>query len=353
MSAQPEAKPPSGLTYPWERTVPAPGETIKVADGILWVRMPMPMRLDHINVWLIEDGEGWTLVDTGLSTAPTHDYWRSIFKNTLRGKPITRVYVTHLHPDHIGNAGWITELFDCMLWMSRTDYLLCRAMATDTGRDAPMEGVNFFKAAGLTDAQLRTYREKFGSFGANIFRLPQSYRRVVDREVIRIGAHDWTVIVGRGHAPEHACLWCPALNVFISGDQLLPRISSNVSVFPTEPFANPLDDWLSSCRMLKDLLPAETLVLPAHNEPFIGGPTRLANLIREHETGLAALLELCRTPKRAVDVFDVLFKSKITDGVVMMATTESLAHLNYLIARGDMTRTTDADGVSWYQARAA
>lgn len=342
-------KPSTELTYPFAK-LPEPGQALEIRPGLHWIRMPLPGRLNHINVWLIEDDDGWTVVDTGFALEDVRSHWRTIFDARLKGKPVTRVYVTHLHPDHVGSAGWIVELFDTMLWMSRTDYLLCRAMTNDTGREAPEDGVRFFKAAGLSEAQLRAYREKFGAFGTGVFRLPQAYRRVVDREVVRIGGRDWTVVVGRGHAPEQACLWCPELKVFISGDQILPRISSNVSVYPTEPFANPLDEWLTSCRMLRNLLPADTLVLPAHNEPFMGVHPRLDTLIREHETGLAAIVELCKTPRRAVDVFEPLFKSKITEATLMMATTEALAHLNYLIADGKIRRETDTHGVDWYRA---
>ncbi len=351
MSDETEAKPGQGLTYP-VGAIPVPGEAIEIAPGVLWLRLPMPGRLDHINVWLLKDAGGWTLVDSGLPNESTRELWRTLFTTVLKGEPITRVLITHLHPDHIGSAGWIVEYFDTMLWMTRTDYLLCRALVMDTGREAPYEALRFFKGAGANEAQLNRYRERFGQFGADIFRLPQAYRRIVDRETLRIGAQDWTVIVGRGHAPEHACLWCPALKLLISGDQILPRISSNVSVHPTEPSANPLEEWLTSCQMLKELIPDDTLVLPAHNEPFVGARARLDELIGGHEKGMAALVELCRTPKRAVDCFEPLFRSKITDATVMMATTESVAHLNCLLERGKLTRSTDAQGVIWYKTAA-
>ena len=170
-----------------------------------------------------------------------------------------------------------------------------------------------------------------------------------DGEELMIGGRWWRIVVGRGHAPEHACLWCPELKLMISGDQILPRISSNVSVFPTEPDADPLDDWISSCHTLRTLLPDETLILPSHNEPFTGVRTRLTQLIDGHEESLQKLLELCATPKRAVDVFPALFRTRITAGNYGMATGESLAHLNCLIARGKLKRARDAGGVDWYR----
>ncbi len=335
-----------GLTYPFPNK-PEPGKTVEVAPGIHWIRLPLPFQLNHINVWLIEDGEGWAVVDTGIHSTQTKDLWRSVFAH-LGGRPVTRVIVTHLHPDHVGLAGWLTFKHAVPLYMSRTDYLLCRTLVMDTGQPAPEEGVLFYKAAGFPDEMLDVYRKRFGGFGSGVSRLPQSFHRLQDGQELVIGHHRWRIVVGRGHAPEHACLWCPELNTMISGDQIQPRISSNVSVFPTEPEANPLQEWLDSCKHLRSLIPDETLILPSHNEPFYGVKTRMTQLIDGHEEGMEKILDLCATPKRAVDVFPALFRTKITSGNYGMAAGESLAHLNCLIARGEITRTRDADGVDWY-----
>ena len=262
---------------------------------------------------------------------------------------VTRVIVTHLHPDHVGLAGWLVEEFNVPLYMSRTDYLMCRTLVMDTGLPAPEEGVLFYKAAGFPDDALELYRKRFGGFGAGVYRLPQSYRRMTDGQEIQIGKHRWRVVVGRGHAPEHACLWCPELKVMISGDQILPRISSNVSVFPTEPEANPLQEWLDSCLHLQALVPEETLICPSHNEPFYGVKTRMTQLIEGHEDGMTKILAMCEKPQRAIDVFPALFRTKITSGNFGMATGESLAHLNCMRARGQLKRTRDQHGIDWYQ----
>jgi len=336
------------LDYPFD-TRPEPGEAIELAPGILWVRMRLPMQLNHINLWLLEDGDGWTVVDTGIRDEPTAEAWKLLFDGPMGGRPVRRVIVTHLHPDHVGMAGWLVRRFDVQLWMTRTDYLLCRNLAADTGQEAPEEGVRFYRAAGFPEDQLEIYRTRFGGFGKGVYKLPGGFRRIQEGEVIDIGGRQWEIVVGRGHAPEHACLWCRAENLFISGDQILPRISSNVSLFPTEPEADPLKDWLDSCARLKALLPAGVLVLPSHNEPFRGAHQRLQDLIDGHESNLEKLLDLCREPRRAVDVFPALFRSRITSGNFGMATGESLAHLNCLIARGRIARKPDAGGVDWYE----
>jgi glyoxylase-like metal-dependent hydrolase (beta-lactamase superfamily II) len=343
-----DLRPGRNLDYPFE-TRPELGETIEVAPGVHWIRMRLPMQLNHINLWLLDDGDGWTIVDTGIRDETTADAWKQLFAGPMAGKTVKRVIVTHLHPDHIGLAGWLVRRFDVDLWMSRTDYLMCRNLVADTGAEAPEEGINFYRAAGFADDAIEVYKTRFGGFGRGVYRLPNSYRRIQEGERIAIGDRVWEVVVGRGHAPEHACLWSRDDNLFISGDQILPRISSNVSLFPTEPQANPLQDWLDSCAKLEALLPAETLVLPSHNEPFRGAKLRLKELIDGHENAMEKVLDLCAEPQRAIDFFPALFRTRITSGNYLMATGESLAHLNCLMARGALKRGADKDGVDWYE----
>jgi glyoxylase-like metal-dependent hydrolase (beta-lactamase superfamily II) len=337
------------LIYPLDKT-PAWGEAVEVAPGVLWMRMPLGGSLAFINVWALEDGDGWAVVDTGMQTEQTAKAWRQLFKGALGGRPITRVFVTHLHPDHIGLAGWITRKFKCRMWMSRLEYLQCRMLAADTGREAPQDAIDFYRAAGWDEEAIETYKARFGGFGKGIYQLPDSYHRLQDGDDIRIGAHTWRIVVGSGHSPEHACLYCPQLKLLISGDQVLPRISSNVSVFPTEPDGDPLTDWLTSLARIKTLVPDDVLVLPAHNDPFIGLHARLDHLIRGHERGLDRLQKTLSEPKRSVDVFGALFARHIDPDLLGMATGESLAHLNCLVGRGRATPHADAEGVIWYRA---
>jgi glyoxylase-like metal-dependent hydrolase (beta-lactamase superfamily II) len=335
------------LDYPFARG-PETGKAIDIAPGVLWMRMPMPGSLAFINVWALRDGDGWAIVDTGMRTTDTAAAWRQVFAEALGGAPISRIFVTHMHPDHIGMAGWIARKFAATLWITRLEYLMCRVMAADSGREAPEDGLRFYRAAGWDQDGLDTYRSRFGGFGKALYALPDSFRRLSDGDEVLIGDHVWRVVVGNGHSPEHACLHCPALKLMISGDQVLPRISSNVSVFPTEPEADPLNDWLTSLARIKTRIPDDVLVLPAHNDPFRGLHARLDHLIAGHERSLTRLAELLQTPRRVIDVFSVLFKRTIAGELLGMATGEALAHLNCLIARGVAVRERDADGVDWY-----
>jgi glyoxylase-like metal-dependent hydrolase (beta-lactamase superfamily II) len=331
---------------------PEAGETMVVGPGMVWLRMPLPFALGHINLWLLEDGDGWVIVDTGVDVEESRNVWKKTFTEVMQDQPVNRVIVTHLHPDHVGCAGWLTAEFDVPLWMSREEYFLCRILVADTGRKTPPEGVRFYTAAGFEPEQMEYYQKMFGMFGKYVTALPESYTRLKDGDMLQIGDHQWEVIVGRGHSPEHACLYCSEANILISGDQLLPTISSNVSVYPTEPGADPLADWLDSLSMLKSRIAADVLVFPAHGKPFRGAHDRLDALIAEHVDCLSKLEVSCAEPKRSVDVFPALFKSKITKHNMIMATGESIAHLSYLVNQERLTVERDTDGVDWYRARA-
>ena len=343
------------LDYPFAGP-PERGHTLEVAPGVHWIRMPLPFSLNHINLWALDDGDGWALVDTGMRTDDAAAAWRELFANARDDRSLSRVLVTHMHPDHIGLAGWLTRKFNVRLWITQLEYLSCRALVADTGREAPEDALRFYRHAGWSEQALEHYRTRFGNFGRHIHTLPDSFVRLRDGQELQIGAHTWRVIVGRGHSPEHACLYCAEQKLLISGDQVLPRISSNVSVYPTEPDANPMADWLASLDKLQQQVPADVLVLPAHNECFRGLHARIDALRRGQEVALQRLRRSLSQPKRAVDVFSALFARSIaeTDAPLLsMATGEGLACLNLLLHRDEAVCETDAQGVGWYRLREA
>ena len=351
-AATPSVPNSRNLIYPFEAPAPR-GSALEVAPGVHWIRMPLPYALDHINLWALDDGEGWAMVDTGTRTDENAQVWRELFANAPDRRGLTRVFVTHMHPDHVGMAGWLTRKFNVRMWMTRLEYMSCRVMTADTGREAPPEAIEFFRLAGWSEGAIEGYRLRFGNFGKHIHALPESFRRIRDGEELDIGGRRWLVVVGCGHSPEHACLYCPELKLLISGDQVLPRISSNVSVHPTEPDADPMSEWLASLHRLKREIPDDVLVLPSHNEPFRGLHARLDRLIEGQETSFVRLRRALATPQRVVDLFGALFARAISQndvGLLGMATGETLACLNYLIARGEVVREL-SDGVHTYSLR--
>ena len=338
------------LLYPF--AAPLPRHTVEVATGVRWIRLSMPFRLDHINVWAIDTADGWVLVDTGLDTPDTVTDWLALLAQGPLSRPLQGVYATHMHPDHIGLAGWFTRRTGVPLHMSRVEYLSCRVLHADTNREAPNDGVQFCRCAGWSESAIAGYRTRFGSFGKHIHMLPDSYRRLQDGHQVRLGEHDWRIVTTGGHSPEHVSLYCPDLKVLISGDQALPKISSNVSVFASEPQANPLQEWYASLDKLMRVVPDDVLVLPSHNEPFYGLHERLDSLKSGQDR---ALDRLCRSlaagPQRIVDAFVPLFGRPIGEQdaqQLSLATGEAVACMNYLIARRVVKCEVGDDNVAWY-----
>lgn len=340
----------AGLTYPWGGLSPAPGKTIAIAPGITWARIPMPGSLGHINSWLLDDGDGAVaVVDTGLLLRLCSDSWKALFTGDMADRRVSRVICTHLHPDHIGLAGWISKKFDAKIWMTRGEMLTARMIIADTSETPPDEVLAQSRSAGWSDVQIEAFKTSgWGRFGAMVFPLPRGYVRMRDGDVLDMGAHHWRVVVGSGHSPEHACLWNEKQGVLVSGDQVLPRISSNVSASIHEPDSDPLGEWLASIDKLLTNIPADVITCPAHGEPFRGLHVRLMALRDEHRMRLYNLAEaISDQPMRAVDSFPYLFNREITDEHLHLATGEAVAHLRRLEVERRVQRE-DRDGVTWY-----
>ncbi len=340
----------AGLSYPWGKSAPSKGELIRIAEGISWARIPMPGSLGHINSWILDDEGGVAPVDTGLMLAVCSDAWKALFAGALKNVNFTRIFCTHLHPDHTGLAGWLAKRFDAQLWMTRGEWLTTRMLTADAPDTVPPEMIRMQREAGWNDEQVATLAKSgFGRFAKIVFPLPNSYRRMIDGDVIDIGTHQWRVVVGSGHSPEHACLLNQKTGVLVSGDQVLPRISSNVSINVTEPDANPLGEWMASIDRFLEL-PDDLLVCPAHGEPFRGLHIRLRALRDEHLSRLDGLKTALRQkPHRVVDCFPLLFNRTIGDENRPLATGEARAHLRFLEEAGQ-ARNELKDGVCWYSA---
>nr|WP_310522713.1 MBL fold metallo-hydrolase [Polymorphobacter sp.] len=338
-----------GLHYPFGRWVPEHGAMFEVAPGVHWTRMGLPFGLDHINLWVLDAGDGWAIVDTGVNLGASKKAWETLFAGPMAGKPVTRVIVTHYHPDHLGLAGWLCARWNVPLEIARTEYLLARTLTLDIRDAPPPEAVDFSIRAGWPEEAVAGMRQKpGGSFHKIVSPLPAGFKRIRDGDVLSIGARKWTIVTGRGHAPEHSCLVSED-GIMISGDQVLPRITSNVSVYPTEPYADPLGDWLESIETLRGIDPG-VLVLPAHNEPFTGLHTRLDQLRDDHVDKLDKLLALCAEPRTAFESFSTLFRKPIGESDYGIATGEAVAHLHWLEERGRIRRILGEGGVDRFVA---
>lgn len=339
------------LTYPLENTLPEPGHSLEVAPGVHWIRMPLPFALDHINLWLLRDHidgvHGWTVVDCGITRDEIKELWESVFDNVLEGFPVLRVVVTHMHPDHVGLAHWLCERWNAPLWMSMTDYMTARLWSgDDDSAAAGGEGAyRHFYAHGMRDTDsLEQIRARSSYYKGMVPAVPAQFIRLMDGDTIEIGGASWSVISGYGHAPEHLSLFCANKGVLISGDMVLPRISTNVSVHNLEPLGNPLPQYLKSLDKYADL-PHDTLVLPSHGKPFVGLHERIAQQHQHHQERLDEVLQACDTPKSTFDIVPVLFKRQLDLHQMTFAMGEAIAHLHALYFAGKLKRQVHEDGL--------
>ncbi len=340
------------IRYLWAAP-PDPGTVQEVAPGVLWLRLPLPMALDHVNVYILDDGDGWSVVDTGVDWRGCRAGWRAALDGPLRGKPVRRVILTHHHPDHVGLVGWFQSDSGAELWTTRTAWLFARMLTLDEQDRPTPETLQFWRDAGMDAETLdRRATERPFNFADVVAPMPIGFRRIAEGDMIRVGGRDWDVRIGNGHAPEHATLWSRDDNLVLGGDQLLPSISANLGVYPTEPRADPVGEWMESCARLLPLARDDHLVLPGHKLPFTGLPLRLRQMIENHEGALARLLDHLETPRRATECFPPLFKRDIDETVFIMALVETVAHLNHLLGKGLVTRRRADDG-AWLWQRAA
>ncbi len=337
------------IRYPHEEP-PAPGEAVEVADGVLWLRLPLPMALDHVNIYALDDGDGWTLIDTGLYWKKGRAAMEAALAGPLAGKPVRRVLVTHHHPDHIGLAGrFMAE--GAELLTTRTAYLMARMLAFDVQERPVAEALDFYRSAGASqDVLAKRAEERPFNFADVIAPLPLGFTRIREGDRLKIGGRTWTVHIGHGHAPEHATLWSEDDNLILGGDQLLPSISPNLGVYPTEPEADPVAEWMAACRAFQPAARDDHFVLPGHKLPFIGLPTRLEQMIENHVSALDRLEAHLATPSAAAECFLPIFKREIGEAEYGLALVEAVAHCLHLWHQGRATRTRREDG-AWVYAQ--
>jgi glyoxylase-like metal-dependent hydrolase (beta-lactamase superfamily II) len=333
------ASPPQRIEYP-EIDIPATGEFVSVALGILWVRIPMPMDLNHINLWLIEDGDGWTLVDSGLNADMCKEAWMVLEPKVFANKPLRRIFVTHLHPDHVGLAHWLQKRHGAVAWMSARGIGLTTAIATEPTATELADAEAFMRNHGYTDTALTTRFVSGKMYRSSISGVPEITHSPNDGDSIEIGGESWRIFETNGHAEGHQCLHNAERRILISGDQVLPTISSNVSFSPRGTDSNPLASYLESLERLGKL-DAHTLVLPSHGRPFYGLQFRTSDLIAHHREHLAAMKQACAEPRTSFELVPVLFKRRLVGSHWMFAMGETIAHAEYLVQAGELERRVD------------
>ena len=335
------------IEYPFP-DLPAAGSTIQVAPGVRWLRMPLPFQLDHINLWLLEDQDGWTIVDSGIGNDETRALWERLLREIDHVK---RVILTHYHPDHAGNAEWLCRRFGAELWTTQGEYLTAHAVRSGGAGYTSEAVLSVFRKNGLDDERYASMAGRVNRYASLVPDFPHSYRRIIEGDRVRIGQQEWQAIIGHGHAPEHLSLYCEALKVVIAGDMLLSTISTNVSVWSIDPEGDPLRLFLDSIARYREL-PEDVLVLPSHGKPFRGAHARVVQLEEHHQARFAELIEALHGGARSAgELLGVLFRRKLDAHQTFFAMGEAIAHLHYLYYAGRATRSLGPDGIMRYAIR--
>ncbi len=338
----------SALQYPFAESLPAPGATIEVAPGVHWLRMPLPFQLNHINLWLLEDEGGWTIVDTGIGNAATRALWERIFDSVTARGAVKRVIVTHYHPDHAGNAAWLCERFGVELWMTQGEYLTAHAVRAAAAGYTTEAVLEVFRKNGLDGERRAAMGGRGNRYAELVPEFPHAYRRLIDGDRVSIASREWRAMIGYGHAPEHMSLHCRELNLVIAGDMLLSTISTNVSVWSVDPEGDPLRLFLASIDRYREL-PDSVLVLPSHGKPFCGAHERVGELEAHHQKHFSEVLDALKGGARsAADLLGVLFRRPLDAHQTFFAMGEAIAHLHYLFYAGRVTRSMGSDGIMRY-----
>jgi len=320
---------------------------VEMSPGIFGLRLPLPFALDHVNLWLLKDGAGWTLIDTGIDDEPTRGFWCEQLETGLHDRPIDRLIATHFHPDHMGLAGWLVEQTGAAFWATRTEWLLSRALVHDVSEAYVEAGRLYDLRAGLDDERITARARRGNLYRTRASAPPSALNRVKEGDDLVIDGESWRVLIGRGHAPEMITLYSAERGILIAADQVLQKISPNISVWPAEPFSDPLNDYIESLEPYRDL-PETTLVLPSHGQPFHGLHARIDQLIGHHQERLDRAVEAAGDGRTAVEIMPALFDRELDAHQLGFALGEAIAHLNHLVFKGLLTREADADGVYRY-----
>jgi glyoxylase-like metal-dependent hydrolase (beta-lactamase superfamily II) len=345
-TAEPVAKASDPLSYPFE-TPPQPDEVIEIRPGVLWVRLSLPFRLNHVNIYLLADGDGWTMIDTGIGNEATIEAWTKLFEGPLRSIRITRLIVTHAHPDHVGLAGWIVERFDCPLYMSQVEYLQSAYHQHRGSEERKLAQRLFFRRHGMDEDITDQLLGRGQEYLKRVSILPASFHRLSKGDDITLGSRRFRILTGGGHSLDQVMLYCAEDKLFLSADQVLSKISPNVSVWAVEPDANPLGEYLQSLAELDRTLPDDVLVLPGHGLPFYGAKIRIKQLADHHEERCQLIANACRTsPQTSAQLVPVVFHKHTLDAhQTGFAAGELIAHVNYMLTAGRLKVAPITDGV--------
>jgi glyoxylase-like metal-dependent hydrolase (beta-lactamase superfamily II) len=337
----------SNVDYIIGDKIPDPTAPIEIAEGILWLRLPMPIALDHINLYLLDDGDSWVLIDTGLADPVSIEIWNTLLKNHLSGRPIRKIIVTHFHPDHVGLAGWLLEKMDSEFWMTQIEWLSARQAYLNIDGISTKAMVDFYKRAGLDDQTVKIYEKTGNDYREMVTPIPPVYKRIEKTTTFIIGGRTWLPVFGSGHSPDHVSFYCKKDKIMLGGDMLLPRITPIIAVWWQEPDGDPLAGYLDFLDTLGPIA-TDAMILPAHNRPYRELHTRVSDLISHHKERLETTYDACKTGASADFVMKSLFKRELDAFQARFAIGETIAHINNLLITGELKKDIDENQVCIY-----
>jgi len=331
--------------------LPAPGQFAEVAEDIYALNVAVPFKgLRQVALWLLRGPEGWTMIDCGWGDPETRAAITNAFDTLLGDEPLVRLIVTHFHPDHMGNCRWICDRWGIVPHVTRAEWFAAKCSERLMYIDDLDAQARFFEAHAIDQALLARYQAEFILYDRGVAVSP-AHQCLRDGQTLTFGGTTWEVLAGAGHSPEMATFYSAERRIYISADQVLPRISSNVGVNHWEPAADPLKDFLHSLAVIADKVPSDALVLPSHGDPFRDAPARIRNLARHHEDRLDQLMADFdgQKPRTAGACMATLFGKKLDGTQIGFAAGETIAHLNHLVERGRLQRISQPDGRIHYQ----
>ena len=330
---------------------PKPGEWLEIAPGVFWSRVALPFRLNHVNVYLIDDGDSWNVIDTGIANNQAQETWTRLLGGRMAGRPVSKILITHHHPDHVGLASWLAEKVDAEVVMSGTEYLLGLTYWLDSDAMKADHYRAFYRTRGLDTGIAESILDRSARYQSLTSPLPFSFRRVMHGDTLKLGSRALQVMTGGGHAPEQVMLYCPDARILFAADQIMLGITPNVSVSPRNPTGDVLGLFLSSLERLAGEIDDDVLVLPGHHSPFRGLGPRVRQVTHHHDGRLAAIVRACaQAPRSAADLLKTLFRFPLDRGVMALAFGEACAHVNRLLEDRRIAARLEADGVERYTA---
>ncbi len=320
----------------------------QVLPGILMFTLPVDYGIDHVNIYLIRDGEGWCLFDTGADCEAARALWLRALAGPLAAG-LTRIIVSHHHPDHLGLAVWLQERTGAPILMREEELAVAWQTHVASASDRAY-CIDFMRRHGL--APEAAQQVVGGVLQSNMAcAVPERVEPLEAGQTLHIGDHAFDVLVLGGHSIAQICLYEPRLRLLLTGDQLLERITPNIGVWPYGE-TDPLPRYLDSLRIIAGMEIEH--VLPAHHRVYHAGVERAHGLVAHHQRALRKFMaRLGAGGMNATELSYAVYGAQGDPLHGYLAMGETLAHLLWLARSGYVRGEETSAATRWYPVTAA